>query len=204
MLHALPFLEKHGIIPDFAVHTDAMSTDSVFVTRNSKDITLLANVIVAPKVLRKWKGKKNYYGGIADTKLTNDISKIVDVDSRVTPMGCSMGAAMWIFDKIFNAHDFIFIGNDLCFDEGKTHVWDGQSISTHEIAGVNHFNISNDQTGEIYETCYQFSLYKHNIETYVIERERTTNKRFVNATEGGILCLNETMTLKEALWEFDE
>ena len=60
MLHALPFLEKEGITPDFIVHTDAMPTDKVFVTESSKDITMLANVIVAPSVFRKWKGKKKF------------------------------------------------------------------------------------------------------------------------------------------------
>ena len=203
MLHALPFLEKKGVSVDFVVHTDAMSGDKVFVTESSKDITLLANVIVAPSVLRKWKGKKKYYSGTPDTRLTNDISKIADIDSRVTPMGCSMGAAMWIFDKIFNAQNFIFVGNDLCFSDGNTHVWDGQPVSTHELAGVNSFKISDESTGKIHETCYQFTLYKHNIEIYTQGRERTTNKRFVNATEGGILCLNETMTLSQAIKEFD-
>ncbi len=204
MLHALPILEKEGIKVDFVVHSDAMSDDSVFITKSSRDITLLANVIVAPAVLRKWGGDIRYFGGIAGTKLAYDITKITNVDSQITPMGCSMGAALWIFDKIFNAQDFIFIGNDLSFsEEGDTHCWDGQSVSTHEIAGINHFAIKDDYMGKVYETCYQFVLYKHNIENYTRDRQRTTNKRFVNATEGGILCLNETMTFPQAIKEFN-
>ena len=209
MLHALPFLEKEGITPEFVVHTDAMPTDKVFVTESSKDITMLANVIVAPSMLRKWKGDIAFYSSLAQTKLTSDVYNMAETDSVIQPMGCSMGAALYLFDKIFNARNFIFVGNDLALDGGETHCWDGQDVSTHKISGVNHFyaHCVKDSRGliedKVFVTCYQFTLYKNNLEMYTNDRVRTTNKRFINATEGGMLILNEEMKLTQAIKEFD-
>ncbi len=209
MLHALPYLTKIGYKPRFSVHTDALPDDRVFIPDDTSGITLIANVIVAASVIRKWKaggGKVRFYGGISQTSLTQKVSKIAPADCMVIPMGCSMGSALYIFDEIMNASNFILIGSDLSYKPGNshTHCYDGLSENyNHKEAGIVTLPIQNPLTGQIYDTCYQFVLYKHNIENYTRRRMDTTNKRYVNATEGGILMLDETMTLTQAIEEFD-
>ena len=202
MLHALPYLEKMGVTPQYVVHSDAISLDSEFITKSSKDITMLANVIVAPRVLQKWKGGVRFFGGIGASQLGQRINAKIEPDTRIVPMGCSMGAAIYLFDKIFNAENFIFVGNDLAYDKKQnTHCWDGKEQSDHIEAGIKTYEMEEGSTKEKYFTCYQFYLYKRNIENYAQMRQRTTNKRFINSTEGGMLRLWENKPLQQTLQE---
>jgi len=204
VMHALPYLNKIGFTPDFVVHADAMATDAEFITEDSKDITLIAHTIVAPAVIRKWKGDVVFYKGFASDEFGDKINDVVTADTTIKPMGCSMAAAMNVAEELMMSTSVIFIGNDLCYDDKDgSHVWDGLNYNTNELVGVAPLTTKGTIAGDIEKTvttCYQFILYRQNIQNYTQARRMVPPyKRFINATEGGILLLPETMTLKEAL-----
>lgn len=214
VMHALPYLEKIGVTPDFVVQADAMATDHEFITESSKDITLIAMTLSAPKVIRKWKGPVVFFNGLAGGKFIQKLNDMTTADVTLRPMGCSMASAMSIAEELMGSNQIIFIGNDLSYDRnytlggegvGKnmdTHVWDGLDYNTNEFAGVAPLlteGTLKNKKKRIY-SCYQFILYRRNIQMYAQGRRwRPPYKRFINATEGGILLLPETMTLKKAL-----
>ena len=107
---------------------------------------------------------------------------------------------MTMVDELFDANTLIFVGNDLCYsDSGESHVWDGLDYNTNEFAGVRTILVD-DGKGKRYDTCYQFILYRNNIMRYSQNRRlNPPYRRYINATEGGMLLLPETMTLKKAL-----
>lgn len=199
-MHSLPFLEKIGVKPDFVVHSDAMSTDMEFITDFSKDITLIAISFVAPSVIRRWKGDISFFKSEVSDPFTDKLDTFTTADTVIRPLGCSMASAMTMVDELFDANTLIFIGNDLAYsDSGKSHVWDGLDYNTNEFAGVRTILVD-DGKGKRYDTCYQFILYRNNIMRYSQNRRlHPPYRRYINATEGGMLLLPETMTLKKAL-----
>ncbi len=204
VMHALPYLEKRGIKPDFVVHVDPMHTDEEFINPEfCKDITLLAMTYIAPKVLRKWTGGISFFSTIpGGDRLTDRLDNMSTADVKITPMGCSMACAAEIVDLVMDSHTMIMVGNDLAYAKsGDTHVWDGLDYNTQEFAGVPTIEIdSKGGRGERFMTCHQFIMYRHSIQEFAQRRKlHPPYRRYINATEGGILMLPETMTLKKAL-----
>ncbi len=208
MMHALPYLESIGVTPDFVVHSDALSDDKLFVTEASKDMTLIACHFIAPALLRKWEGDIAFYHSMALDAYGERLNRMSTADTEVTPMGCSMAAAMSIADALMGAHTMIFVGNDLAysedFDEDKeTHIWDGLPYNNNEVAGIPPLTAEGVYPGnkkKRVKTCYSFIQYRQTLMTYAqIRTLQEPYRRYINATEGGILILPETMTLKKAL-----
>lgn len=210
MMHALPYLDKIGVIPDFVVHSDALSDDKLFVTESSKNITLIANSFVAPALLRKWEGDIAFYYNMAINSYGERINRLTTADTEVRPMGCSMAAAMSLASELMDANTIIFVGNDLAYSEdfdetGNTHIWDGLPYNNNEVAGIPPLIAEGAVPGEKnkkkkIKTCYSFIQYRHTLMEYCqIHSLQPPYRRYINATEGGILILPETLTLKEAL-----
>ena len=88
-------------------------------------------------------------------------------------------------------------------ETGATHCEDDSGVDNHLVAGVRTITIENERTGIQHNTCYQFILYKQNLEGYVHHRMDVNNsgKVFINGTEGGVLLSNRSMTLNQALKE---
>ena len=200
MMHALPYLEKRGVVPDFVVHVDAMATDREFITESSKDITLIAVSYIAPSVLRKWKGDVSFFSTIASSPLTDRLDSYSTSDTTLKPMACSIASAMEIADELMDSNQIIFIGSDLCYSNNdETHVWDGLKYNTNERAGVRTI-LLDDGSGVRYNSCYQFLLYRNSIQNYIQHRTTfTPHRRYINATEGDILILPETMTFTKPI-----
>ena len=208
MLHALPYLDSIGVIPEFVVHSDALSDDKVFVTESSKDITLIAHTFVAPALLRKWKGEVSFFRGMPIDPYGERLHKESTADTTIKPMGCSMAAAVSIVDQLMNANTLILVGNDLAYSKDydkdkETHVWDGLPYNNNEVAGIPALEAEGVFPGEMkkrIKTCYSFIQYRHILMQYAQNRVlQFPFRRYINATEGGILLLPETMTLKKAL-----
>lgn len=179
---------------------------------SSKDIILIAHTFVAPALIKKWKGKIVFFKGLAIDPVGERMNRYVTADVEIKPMGCSMAAAMSIADELMNANTMIFIGNDLSYSEdfdetGETHIWDGLPYNNNEVAGIPPLEAENTNPSDMngnakkkIKTCYSFVQYRQTIMQYAQARHfQPPHRRYINATEGGILILPETMTLKEAL-----
>lgn len=208
MLHALPYLTKIGVTPEFVLHSDALSDDKVFVTEASKDITLIAHTFLAPALIRKWKGDIAFFDSVATDPYGERLNSMSTADITVKPMGCSMAAGMSIADELMDANAMIFVGCDFAYSENykknkKTHVWDGLSISNNEVAGIPSLEAEGVYPGKMKKrimTCYSYIQYRQTIMGYAQARRfQPPYRRYINASEGGILILPETMTLKKAL-----
>ena len=171
MMHALPYLESIGVTPDFVVHSDALSDDKVFVTKSSKNITLIAHTFLAPALIRKWRGDIAFFDSMATDPYGERLNNMSTADTRIVPMGCSMAAAMSIADNLMDAHTMIFVGNDLAysedFDEDKeTHIWDGLPYNNNEVAGIPALEAEGVYPGnkkKRVKTCYSFIQYRQTL-----------------------------------------
>lgn len=192
VLHSLSTCYEHDLYPDYAVHIDAMGGDVRFVSEESKHTTLICHAMVSPKVIKAWKGDVVFYKGIRETDLDRRLDDLLPDLTRCWAFGCSMGSALYIADKVFNACKIIFIGNDLAYSD-VTHS-DGQNLRLP-------YDIDIEINGEVWQSNSLFEHYKKTMETYIQMRQIRDKSRkvFVNSTEGGILLMNNRMALKEAL-----
>jgi len=139
-LHNFHYFEDLDLAPEYYVTLDASPTIvAEEVTEGgkrpvdeyweiTKDRTLIASIVTAPEVLKKWKGKILFYSSIfPEEKLMKDIDAIERFNLLFTTGGNVLGSCLSMAKLILGAWSIIFVGADFSFGyDKKFHSWDSK------------------------------------------------------------------------------
>jgi hypothetical protein len=196
--HVLKFLLENGVKPDFVIVLDANEVEGDFldVGDKSKDIKLLADIMVHPKVFKIWKGRiwffrlmgrwigkrKNGkpYGDRTHQKLWT-LSKFNDL---LFTNGSVMGGA-YSAAELFGIKRIVFVGMDFSMPMSSSYVL-RYSGGEEDEGTLEHYDqqVDVDISGRGVWGKGRMFFYKYWFDGMSMIRPKI---EFINATEGGIL-----------------
>lgn len=176
VLHALPYLLKQGVIPDYVVAIDARRLNSAWMSDGPW--TLLTDIVTHPVTLRKWHGKKYFFRSHALEGLSFD--KYTDFKDYISCGGNSLGAGYSIAHGM-GCNRIVFVGMDLANGfQRHTNYANGWS---NRKTGVDTF-LTCDISGRGIYSLVRMHMYKM---WYDMQACNHPEVEHINATQGGIL-----------------
>ena len=191
---AIRYLLENNVVPDITITLDPEKPDSYYPDGLSCSLPCMLDIDSNPQIVHRHTGRKFLFNSrnLYADKLCEMIGKKYYELSRI---GGSVATAAFKMMINFGQKKIILVGQDLAYDNGKTHAGDaddGASLYKTEVDGVNGNKV-------ITRTDWLGFLKWFERQIEVIKRENI-NIEIIDATEGGALIHGtKIMTLKEAL-----
>jgi len=183
--HILKTLLANGIKPHYVIVLDAKDVQAEFldVGDESKNLTLISDILVSPLIWDKWKGKVLFFQAETFDKIKEMIRKYTDFDCEITTGGHVIGAA-YIIACSMKSKRIVFVGTDYCNDLSPAIKYSNNlygeddknsgsdAMITCDIQGKGVYTLLRQYINKFWLDCisFQFPDIEH-----------------INATEGGIL-----------------
>jgi hypothetical protein len=215
---ALPCLFEHDITPDYCICIDGKDKMWDIVNDagdiDTSKITLLATISASPKLIRNWKGPRYFFmnrtsSAELDAKIfyisrlhtakrdikkgeeivSDDVEMVFGgVNPDLNPLGNVTGSALEVALKKFLAKKIIIIGLDLSWKDPRS-FYAGRANEENAEERVNAEVVQTHPDVHGREVFTNMSLF--NFKKIHEDYAKTFKGLIVNATEGGILGINE-------------
>lgn len=178
---AIKILDSHDIKPNFRFAMDGWITESkIFENINTSSSALVYSNYVNNEVLPKYNGKK--INMVLSTEyLTKYIYDKAGISCELVPNGFSISNVVLAIILKMGINQVIFMGQDLCYTEGKLYA-DG-SWSEEDVSIKKDMISTKNIYGEHVYTTSSFLGMKTIFETFIINNPHI---QYINATEGGL------------------
>ncbi len=195
---AVKYLLRDGIVPDLTITIDARKLVSNYESEKAKEIPCIFSEVSNPKILELMNGKLIFLDrqeGYMDELLTN----IGKEPLGFIGIGGSVATAAFAVAHMLECENIILIGQDLAYEGDNSHAGGMKERTTHEDSFVE------DIYGNQIRTRSDWVGYIRWFEDAIkVIKESKTNRRVIDATEGGAkIHGSEILTFKEVL-EFIE
>jgi hypothetical protein len=196
--HALKYLIKNGIKPDYVVVLDAheKQVDFLDIGDESKDIKLLADIMVHPNIFKVWNGRVWFFRTIGEKpkdKIHNALWKLSKFNDLIYTGGNVMSGAYSIAD-LLGCKRVVYVGmdfsNSILSDSFVEYADGSRDEGTFEH--LDSF-IHPDVNGLGVWTKQRMFMYKYWFDWMSLKTDRIEH---INATEGGILGAYDEGNLK--------
>jgi hypothetical protein len=187
--HALKFLLDNGIKPDYVIILDAHDKQSKFldIGSKSKDIMLLADILVSPEVFKVWNGRILFFRTIGEKpadKLHKKLWSMSKFNDLIYTGGNVMGGAHSIAD-LLGCNKIVFVGMDFSNPiASNSYVEYADGSKDHGTYDHLDAFIGTDITGRGVWTKQRMFMYKYWFDYTSVILDRIEH---INATEGGTL-----------------
>ena len=187
-------LLKRGIIPDISLTFDPKKPEEYYPDGVALEIPCMFSLDANPKIVSRIKGKKFIFN--TNNDYANNILKRINKNfDLLEGNGGSIATAAFAIIVLFRQEKIILVGQDLAFDNGKSHAGGVNDQANYQESFVEGIN------GEKVKTRSDWFAYLKWFENSIKAiKKHEINIQVIDATEGGALIHGtEVMTLQQVI-----
>lgn len=191
---AIRTLLKNGVIPDLTITIDPIKPETFYPDGASLDIPCLFTLDSNYKIVSRLRGKK-FIVNLDDEYALRLLKRIHKEFGLYVANGCSVATAAFGLMVMLERKKIILVGQDLAFENGKTHaggIDDQAGYAEVWVDGINEEKVKTRYDWLTYLKWFENSIKAYNSLGMELE--------VIDATEGGALIHGtKVMSLKEAI-----